>query len=122
MYVDDALEPWPEEHVCAVDVAVNGRHFAALQLESEVLVQTNTGKDAKSIHTLLNKLPREGMTQVERRLEDLVESAVGGVEGLFGEEFRQERVLCRSIVHECEVECSEWNFEVMCALVFFCEI
>lgn len=44
MHVNDALEPWPEEHVCAVDVAVNGRHFAALQLESEVLVQTNAGE------------------------------------------------------------------------------
>ena len=122
MHVNDALEPWPEEHVCAVDVAVNGRHFAALQLESEVLVQTNAGKDAKSIHTLLDKLSREGMSQVKRRLEDLVESAVGGVEGLFGEELRQERVLRRGVVHECQIECSEWYFEIMCAFVFFCEI
>jgi hypothetical protein len=122
MHVDDTLEPWPEEHVCAVDIAVNSWHFAALQLKSEVLVQPNAGKDAKGIHTLLDKLSRECMSQVQRWLEDLVESAIGGVEGLFGEEFRQEGVLCRSIVYECEVECSEWNLEVMCTLIFFCKI
>ena len=100
MHVDDALEPWPEEHVCAVDIAVNSRHFAALQLESKVLVQANACEYAKGIRTLLDKLSREGMSQVKRRLEDLVESAVGGVEGLFGEELCQERVLRRGIVHE----------------------
>ena len=88
MDVDDTLEPWPEEHVGAVDVAVDSGHFATLQLESEVLVQADAGEDAKSIRTLFDKLSRESMAQVECWLEDLVESAVGGVERLSGEELR----------------------------------
>ena len=122
MDVDDTLEAWPEEHVRAVDVAVDSRYFAALQLESKVLVQSDTGEDTKGIRTLLDKLSREGMSQVKCWLEDLVESAVGGVEGLFGEELCQERVLRRGVVHEREVESSERYFEIVCALVFFCEI
>lgn len=49
MCVHCELEAGPEEHGGAIDVGVYCRAFAALQLESEMLVETHAQKNAETV-------------------------------------------------------------------------
>ena len=56
MLVDDELEAWPQEHVRGVDVAFDGRNFAALELKGKVLIKADAEQDAKGIRGGIDEL------------------------------------------------------------------
>lgn len=122
MVVHDDLEPWPELHVCAIDIGVCHRDLAALKLECRMLVETNTHQYSKRVCGLFNQLLRQSLTQGKDLLEDFHGVTGDLMEGLCREEFCQERVLGTDIVHQCQIEVTEGNFDSMIILIFFGQV
>lgn len=122
MVIHNDLEPWPELHVGAVDIGVCHRDFAALKLEGRMLIETNAHQYPKRVCGLFNQLLRQSLTQDKDLLENFHGVARDLMEGLCREEFGQERVLGTDIVHQCQVEVTEGNFDSMIILIFFGQI
>lgn len=92
------LKAWPEQHVGAIDVAVCGRDFPALQLECRVLVQSDAEQDAEAIVGGFDQLFCEGAAEGEGRFEDGGEALGYLVVGIGGEKFGQKRVFGGGVV------------------------
>lgn len=121
--VHDDLEPGPKEHGGCVDVAIARGDLAALHLESEMLVEADAHQQAKCVVGVGDKRLRQCPAELECRLEHVVEVLrdLTEREGR-GEECGHERVLCRGVIHQRQVEVAKYHLKIVCSLILLCKI